>query len=468
MTSARARELAQQLVARADVLLSDEGVLPGRRPAGGLGPGGWLTHPAVAVFFSVILVASVTEALIAAFSNLSPVPAGFGLVLLRIVVVWMLAFTPGWIFVRFLYERVPSIWDTYVVDLYRLGWDRPEYLPRPPVASPFFERWRAAGGQSRLQYPNIYRQKFDAYYGASSSATGLDRQHRVRAEALLPVLLLTAVLSVCWTALLWNLRSLDLGPGAVKPWTCPAFGFLGAYTFGLNMLVRRFLQNDLRAGAYASFLLRILLVLLLAAGMHPLLDQLGAGAATQAAVMFVVGVFPPGLVRTVQRLAASSLRIAVPSLGPDYPLSDLEGMTTWHESLLQEEGIEDLQGLLTANLVDVLLHTQIPMARLVDWIDQACLLVHLDRSKQGPASKLRQLGIRTATDLLAVFPPEEMEPKSEPAVSTKAKLDAAAHSGVDAATVINLVHAVATESALAKVRSWKSDGHVDPPTTASA
>ena len=32
------------------------------------------------------------------------------------------------------------------------------------------------------------------------------------------------------------------------------------------------------------------------------------------------------------------------------------------------------------NLVDVMLHTRIPASRLVDWIDQAFLLVHLGRT----------------------------------------------------------------------------------------
>src|SRR6476660_3830624 len=80
MTSDRARQLAQQLVARADVLLHEtvqsEGVPPRGRLLDGLGPRGWLTHPAVAVFLIVIVVASVTEAIIPALSNRSPVPPG--------------------------------------------------------------------------------------------------------------------------------------------------------------------------------------------------------------------------------------------------------------------------------------------------------------------------------------------------------------------------------------------------------
>jgi hypothetical protein len=449
MTSDRARQLAQQLVARADVLLHEtvqsEGVPPKGRLLDGLGPRGWLTHPAVAVFLIVIVVASVTEAIIPALSNRSPKPPGFGLVLFRIAVVWLLASTPGWIYVRYLTERMPSIWDEYVLNLHRLGWDRPENLPRPPLSSPFFKSWQAAGGEDRLQDHNIYRQKFDAYYGASVSDTGLDRLHRPRVETLFPVFLLTALLSVCWTVLLWDVHSLDLGSGAIKLWTCQAFGFLGAYAFGVNLLIRRFLQNDLRPNAYARIVLRVIFVLLLAVGLHPLLNKLGADVAIQAVVMFVVGIFPAGFLRVAQRLALTKLRLVVPSVSPAYPLSNLEGMSVWYEALLQDEGIEDMQALVTANFVDLLLHNQIPTGRLIDWIDQSILLLQLGRSEQGVAAKLRQLGIRTATRLLAV-PPADLNG--------------------DATTVRNLVRAVSSEPALVPVLNWRSGGPV--PQTPSA
>lgn len=473
MISDRARELAQQLVARADVLLhetveSGEGVPSKRHLVDDLGWRGWLTYPAVAVFLIVIVVVSVTAAVIVALGNRSPEPPGYGLVLLRIAVVWVLASTPGWIFVRFMTDRTPSIWDEYVLNLYRLGWDRPENLPPPPLSSPFFESWRVAGGEGRLRRDNIYRQKFDAYYGASVAATGRDRLHRIRVETLFPVFLLTVLLSAYWTALLWDAHSLDVGSGAAKLWTCPAFGFLGAYISSVNMLVRRFLRNDLRPSAYASFALRVIVVLLLAVGIHPLLNKLGADAAIQAAVMFVVGIFPPGLLRVMQGLAATHLRVLVPSLSPDYPLSDLEGMSAWYESQLLAEGIEDMQGLVTANLVDLLLHTQIPTAWLIDWIDQSILLLHLSRSAEHDLTpKLRKLGIRTATDLLATFPAEEMESKSERTGSTNASLDSLADLNGDATTVRNLVRIVAREPEFAYVRNWKSGGPTHPTATAS-
>ena len=78
-----------------------------------------------------------------------------------------------------------------------------------------------------------------------------------------------------------------------------------------------------------------------------------------------------------------TLRVFVPQLTPDYPLNQLDGLNVWYEARLEEEGIEDMQNLATANLVDVILHTRVPVGRLVDWIDQAQLYLHLDRAERG-------------------------------------------------------------------------------------
>ena len=49
-----------------------------------------------------------------------------------------------------------------------------------------------------------------------------------------------------------------------------------------------------------------------------------------------------------------------------------------------------MQNLTTMNLVDVILHTRVPPGRLVDWTDQAFLLIHLDKTDRGELNDLRQ------------------------------------------------------------------------------
>jgi len=79
-----------------------------------------------------------------------------------------------------------------------------------------------------------------------------------------------------------------------------------------------------------------------------------------------------------------------------------------------------MQNLTTMNLVDVILHTRAPVGRLIDWIDQAFLLIHLDRASRSEMKQartadgdipegavtrvaLRRIGVRSATDLLKAF-----------------------------------------------------------------
>jgi hypothetical protein len=324
------------------------------------------------------------------FADQEPSPTTLGPLMLRIFAVWVLTFVPGWMFVRFIGQRATALWDEYVINLHRLGWDAPQNLPRPPRSSEFHQRWVENGGEVRARNRSLYREKFDAYYGRSVSGSAQDRVHRVKAETLFPVFLLTAVLAVCWTAVLWNLATLDVSGSAdnLSLWASLAFAFLGAYSFGIQMLVRRFFQSDLRASAYASLVLRVIVVLVLGVALHPLLEKMNLDAATQAATMYIVGFFPLVGLQAMQRVVAVTFRVVVPSLRADYPLSDLDGLSIWYESRLLEEGVEDIQNLATANLVDILLHTRVPVGRLVDWVDQAHLLLHLDRSEQGVVEKV--------------------------------------------------------------------------------
>jgi len=90
-----------------------------------------------------------------------------------------------------------------------------------------------------LPHCNIYQQKFDAHYGSSASSIGLDRLHRVRAETLFPAFVLTALLSVCWTALLWDLHRLDLGSGAAELRTSFAESASGMFLMRTTRLTSR-------------------------------------------------------------------------------------------------------------------------------------------------------------------------------------------------------------------------------------
>jgi hypothetical protein len=329
--------------------------------------------------------------------------------------------------VRFLDLRAKALWSEYVLNLHRLGWDLPWHLPMPSVASGFYQRWEA--GPHGRPADNIYRQKFEAYYGRQITNTAPDENYSVRSESLFPVFLATAVLAVGWAAVLWDTSFVTHPSG---PWDVLKYGFLGAYAFVTSMLIRRFFQSDLRPSAYATAVYRITLVLLIVTVLHQVLGATAEVAErAQLAVAFVVGFFPLVGLQALQRVTSRALRQFVPPVASEYPLDQLDGFNLWYEARLTEEGVEDMQNLTTMNLVDVILHTRVPPGRLVDWTDQAFLLTHLERVDRDELNQLRQpgqpaqpaghtplsgaqarlnlrrVGIRTATDLLKAFSVEQ-------------------------------------------------------------
>lgn len=380
-----------------------------------------------------------------------------GPTVLAVFALWCLSFLPGWLYIRFLGKRAGALWDEYVLNLHRLGWDKPAYLPRPPVTSEFYAEWVRDGGHLYACRQNIYQQKFSAYYGQSMSGSQDSSESGVKIETLFPVFLLTIMLAAAWAAVLWDATFVTAPIGG---WDVLKYGFLGAYLFIIQTLIRRFFQGDLRPSAYASAVLRVLVVLIIVAALHQLTFQVDVR--TEVVIAFVVGFFPLIGLQALQRVAATTLRIVVPSLSPDYPLNQIEGLNIWYEARLLEEGIEDMQNLTTANLVDVILHTRVPVSRVVDWVDQAHLYMRLDRTERTSRERraanknadkirtgtsdrhtLRQQGIRTATDLLKAFPPTSKDAPTTPDEAHKWQI---------------LVLVLSQESSLTPVWNWQRHG----------
>jgi hypothetical protein len=104
--------------------------------------------------------------------------------------------------------------------------------------------------------------------------------------------------------------------------------------------------------------------------------------------------------RGLQLLRAATTPVArkVFPANPRHGLDQLDGMTLWYESRFLEEGVDDLQTLSTASLVELMLRVRVPVQRLTDWIDQAVLVLHLGHDK-ALLKNVRKIGIRSACDL---------------------------------------------------------------------
>jgi hypothetical protein len=450
---------------------------PGRSPGqqkGDSGTRAWLRRRAVAAWMNVLIAGAAAVTVLTARISSGrawPEPGAWGAGALKLFALWCLAFLPGWLYVRFLDLRAKALWSEYVLNLHRLGWDLPWHLPTPPVASGFYEQWDA--GPHGRSADNIYRQKFEAYYGRQITSSAPDENYRVRSESLFPVFLATAVLAVGWAAVLWDTRFITDPSG---PWDVLKYGFLGAYAFVTSMLIRRFFQSDLRPSAYATAVYRIMLVLLIVTVLHQVLSQVTTVAGrAELAIAFMIGFFPLVGLQALQRVTSRALRRFVPPVTSDYPLDQLDGFNLWYEARLTEEGVEDMQNLTTMNLVDVILHTRVPPGRLVDWTDQAFLLTHLERvdraelnqlrlqdrpavAGRAPLSgaqarlNLRRVGIRTATDLLKAFSVERDDGERT------YRLPDGLEPPLPASQLQLLVTVLAAEPGLAPVWNWQRNG----------
>ena len=402
----------------------------------------WLRRKAVAAWMNVLIAGTVAVTVVTAgvaAGSRWPQPGTWGIGALKLFALWCLAFLPGWLYVRFLDLRAKALWSEYVLNLHRLGWDLPWHLPMPSVASGFYQRW-AAGPHGRAA-DNIYRQKFEAYYGRQITSTAPDENYSVRSESLFPVFLATAVLAVGWAAVLWDTSFVTHPSG---PWDVLKYGFLGSYAFVTSMLIRRFFQSDLRPSAYATAVYRITLVLLIVTVLHQVLGGTAAVAYhAELAIAFVVGFFPLVGLQALQRVTSRALRRFVPPVTSEYPLDQLDGFNLWYEARLTEEGVEDMQNLTTMNLVDVILHTRVPAGRLVDWTDQAFLLTHLERVDRDELNRLRQ------ADRPAGQPPRQAD---QPAIAGRAPL-----SGAQARLNLRRV-GIRTATDLLKAFSFEQEG----------
>jgi hypothetical protein len=209
----------------------------------------------------------------------------------------------------------------------------------------------------------------------------------------------------------WMLVTLPQPPGAPMPPTtrqAVLFGFLGAYFFAVNMIFRRYLRADLNPKAYSQVVVRLLTTAILAMVLSVVIVPAGgAGSAALSAVAFLTGIVPEtamAVVRqSVQRYGLTR-RIA-PGSDEAHVVTVLDGINLYDRARLLEEGIENVENLANANMIELMLRTRIPTPRLVDLYDQAILYLHLATGDERPPKEawaaLRRCGIRTATDLVA-------------------------------------------------------------------
>ena len=377
---------------------------------------------------------------------------------------------PGSLYYLFLRTRRPSILNEFTMNLWRFGLlvHRHTYLRQGievveriesqeelmSRVDSYFQKFEAVYGVLRFDHspgdPTVSRTSY--VEAILQSGNGSDMRRRVQptvrladiltANIFIPLGFATFLSALGWLLVLephWvavNVSPIPVTAGGgttqaatevvkiLGPIATPLnFAFLGAYFFGLQTLFRRFVRRDLGPNAFLAFSNRILLsvigvwvivVCFAVFGNSKIDDLLSATTSPKGhgllVVAFILGVFPRTLWQVITGALTkwSLVKLAVPSVDAKQPLDHLDGLTIWHESRLEEEDIENVPNMATADMVDLVLHTQIPAERLVDWIDQAILYKNLGPESETDFAKtrrgrLRAWGIRTATQLVRIY-----------------------------------------------------------------
>lgn len=363
----------------------------------------------------------------------------WGLNLFRILVITVFTILPAIMYYVFIASRKRSLFQEFVSNLSRLGLlnhQCADDLQLDDANNRYFERTRILS----------YIDRFEAVYGPVGKQPKLELLEATQCSELsdsspsipepaggrifspataFPVFIATFLIGLGWVQFIppWiggepveNPSNATLHSSLLYNELPALFAFLGAYFFSIQMLYRRYVTNDLRASAFISVSIRIILGVIGAWLLQVVFsaDAIGReGAYWLLFASFVIGVFPPVLWRVMRDLSGRMLILGkvVPSLDSDLPLSDLDGLTIWHQTRLEEEDIENAYNMANADIIALLVNTKMPPERIVDWVDQAILyscLPPVDRNgapdEANHRSRLLRLGIGNASALKAAVP----------------------------------------------------------------
>lgn len=221
------------------------------------------------------------------------------------------------------------------------------------------------------------------------------------AVALSIPFLLVATLSAAYmfpTIVEPGLRAAATGPFA-EGLRGLTFAGYGVYVYTLLLIIHRMqaaaLSSEFMLGATARAL--ITLVLGFVAGQTEVIQSLGTNNQS-GFLYFTLGAFPSWALHALRRRVQAIFQPSIPNQEP-LSLEYVDGVTDRIAERLEELGISDIQHLASVDPGELTLRTLYPLARTIDWVDQAILITYL-RDRIGAA---RQMGIRGAIDLSEAY-----------------------------------------------------------------
>lgn len=400
------------------------------------------------------------------------------LVIIKSLFVIIASFLPATMYSAFMSRDIYSSLDDFLIKIDRFGLLKQRstnsFLKMKPI-SVYLKRFEDIYGQ----IPGRIKKKIEN--GTSNDDTKSSRVRIYEEIAFFDtilVVLATLFVTIGWLLILFPGQPLQeqtisiqgnctylqlIGTPAVN------FAFLGAYLFSIESLCRRYASKDLRAIAFAMVSKRILVAVILVSIISLILIEEPATASSYNCsinnvsnqsfnisiiapsetntspnfiyiIAFVIGFFPEVAWEYIKKRVTP---VVIPSLKKELPLSELDGITLWDESRLQEEDVEDIPQMATADIVDLFLDTKIPSDRIIDWVDQAILYKCLatEDASNSLKTKLQVKGIRTASSFIINY-------------NDLKDLD------FDEKSMKSIVKSLTTYSNLELVMNWKNMGDV--------
>ena len=93
----------------------------------------------------------------------------------------------------------------------------------------------------------------------------------------------------------------------------------------------------------------------------------------EAILCFTISFFPKLFITLIRKQATKRLSLTDTAV-QELDLQLVQGIDVWKEERLEEEGIESIQNLATADVLGLAVKTHYPVRSIVDWIDQAILI----------------------------------------------------------------------------------------------
>lgn len=262
--------------------------------------------------------------------------------------------------------------------------------------------------KKQKEYGNILHSLESTDHGTEVDSYIIDTEHK-SSDYLLPVLFVSLFSSlgfyillggnaqVLFKAMVWvdeaktqsdlAFRSSLLGCG---------FAFLGAYVWSIHYIFRRMVTLDLPPGAYYNVSTRLIfssfLILIYTHFTYggETRDQLSAGLPV---IAFLTGIFPERLLNWLIE-ASGNIFSKNSKVAHDLSLDMIEGVDSFHKARLSELGIDNVQNLAHASLVELIIKTPFAPRVIVDWMAQAKLCLEF----KDDINKIRKAGVRTILD----------------------------------------------------------------------